>query len=154
MSGAVINRVVLLQVLSSINIKLALLDSKKNATITKNLQCFVSIWPTEQNLIEQEMSCTWKLFHFFAQFSMPMSNHQTARPFVILTSLKDRTATARASRTQLQTARIINVSDETSHNRLPEANICSMQPVVQSSLTQANCISCLAWARHHLAWTK
>ena len=74
--------------------------------------------------------------------------------FVVLSSLRSRTATANTLRGQLRAASNITVSDQTIRNRLHEANLRSRRPAVRPPLTPAHRAARLAWARRHLAWTR
>ena len=74
--------------------------------------------------------------------------------YVILSALRDRTATANTLRGQLRTATNILVSDQTVRNRLHEVNMRSRRRVVRPPLTRAHRAARLAWARRHLAWTR
>jgi len=56
--------------------------------------------------------------------------------FVVLSSLRSRTATANTLRGQLRAASNITVSDQTIRNRLHEANLRSRRPAVRPPLTQ------------------
>ena len=73
--------------------------------------------------------------------------------FVILTSLGDRTATASSIRTQLWTASIVKVSNQTICNWLNEADLQLKGLAVWPCLTQANHTVCLALAWCHLPST-
>ena len=65
--------------------------------------------------------------------------------YVILSALRDRTATANTLRGQLRTATNILVSDQTVPNRLHEVNMRSRRRVVRPPLTRALHAARLAW---------
>ena len=65
--------------------------------------------------------------------------------YVILSALRDRTATANTLRGQLRTATNILVSDQTVPNRLHEVNMRSRRRVVRPLLTRAHRAARLAW---------
>lgn len=84
----------------------------------------------------------------------PRSTTRQQDRFVVLSALRQRTATANALRTQLRAASNVTVSDQTIRNRLREANLRSRRPAVRPVLTRAHRAARLAWARRHLPWTR
>lgn len=71
--------------------------------------------------------------------------------FVVLSALRQRTATANTLMRHLRAASNVTISDQTVRNRLREANLRSRRPAVRSVLTPAHRAAPLAWARRHLA---
>ncbi|KAK7105538.1 hypothetical protein V1264_016903 [Littorina saxatilis] len=74
--------------------------------------------------------------------------------YVIVSALRNRTATANTLRGQVRTATNILVSDQTVRNRLHEVNMRSRRRAVRPPLTRAHRAARLAWTRRHLAWTR
>lgn len=69
-------------------------------------------------------------------------HRQAARPIkkcIVLTALRNRTATTSVLRGELRAASNVNVSSLTIRNRLHESNIRSTRPSSRPSLVQAHC---------------
>lgn len=100
----------------------------------------------------------------FANTGSPSESRQPGRPwattrqqewFVVLTLLKNRTATASAFRMQsLQAGKNVHVSDQMICNRLQAGNLRSTWPAVRPCLTQAYRALDLALAQRHLVWIR
>ena len=109
----------------------------------------MSAWLTEQSLTElQKVVMHVRTFNSEHNCGRPPASARQPDRFVVLTSLRDRTTTASASRTQLRTASNANVGDQTICNRLHE------RPAVRPWLTQASHAACLVWVRRRLVWTR
>lgn len=84
----------------------------------------------------------------------PRATTERQDHFITLSALRERTATANTIRRQLHASSNTNVSDQTIRNRLHEANLRSRRAAVRPILTPAHRAARLAWARHHLHWTR
>ena len=74
--------------------------------------------------------------------------------FLVLSALRQRTATANNLRGQLRATANVVISDQTVRNRLREVNLRARRPAVRPVLTPAHRVAHLAWARAHVAWTR
>ena len=74
--------------------------------------------------------------------------------FIVITCLRDRSATARVLRDQLRHASNVNISTQTVRNRLHESNLRSRSPAVRPILTPAHRAHRRAWAARHRRWTR
>ena len=74
--------------------------------------------------------------------------------YVVLSALRNTSATADTLQGQLRAAGNINVSHKTIRNRLHEVNMRSRRAAVRLPLTRTHCAYRLAWARRHVAWTR
>ena len=92
-----------------------------------------------------------------------VERRQTGRPratsirqdrFLVLSALRQRTATANNLRGQLRATANVVISDQTVWNRLREVNLRARRPAVRPVLTPAHRVARLAWARAHVAWTR
>lgn len=74
--------------------------------------------------------------------------------YVVMSCLRDRTASSRALRDQLRAATNVNVSTQTIRNRLHAAGIRSRCPAVKPPLTPAHRGRRRTWAALHRRWTR
>ena len=74
--------------------------------------------------------------------------------FLVLSALRQRTATANNLRGQLRATVNVVISDQTVRNRLREVNLRARRPAVRPVLTPAHRVAHLTWARAHVAWTR
>ena len=75
----------------------------------------------------------------------PPPGRKTDTKCIVLTALRNRTATTSVLRGELRAASNVNVSNLTSRNRLHDSNIRSRRPERAASL---------AWSRCHPSWTR
>ena len=74
--------------------------------------------------------------------------------FVVLSSLRDRTAPARAIRNELLNATNVTVSDQTIRNRLREAGLRSRSAAVRPPLTPVHRLRRRQFVAIHQQWTR
>ena len=74
--------------------------------------------------------------------------------YIVVTAMRNHTATARSLRDQLRNATQLNVGLQTVRNRLREHGIRSRRPAVNPPLSQVHRHNRAAWARHHRRWLR
>lgn len=72
--------------------------------------------------------------------------------FLVLSSLRTRTSTAKDLQVRLRTTHGVELSDQTVRNRLKEANLRPRRPVRKPALTPYHIRTRLNFAREHVAW--
>lgn len=78
--------------------------------------------------------------------------NQNQDRFLVLSSLRQRTSTAKDLQIALRMTHGVDVSDQTIRNRLREANMRPRRPVRAPRLTRRHRIARLNFAREHVAW--
>lgn len=84
----------------------------------------------------------------------PRSTTRQQDRYVVLSALRNRSASANTIRGDLQAAGNVNVSDQTIRNRLREVGLHSRRSAVRQTLSAAHRRARLIWAEAHVTWTR
>ena len=108
-------------------------------------------------------SVVQRLHHRFIETGAVQERLRCGRPrvtttsedhYLVLSALRDRSATSVSLRGQLRVATDSNISCSTVRRRLHEQNLRSRRPAVRPQLSGSQRARRLAWAQEHLGWTR